>query len=254
MPTILRFINGTTAPSGLTLSAVAGGTLVPGTYGYKVATVTAEGESPPSAEVTITTSATGTVRATWTPVPGATAYRVYGRTAGGPWGRLAEVTTTSYDDTGAATLGTNPATGYPLRLDLNDPAGFVLTQGLDLGEPPLEQSWLSQTPHAGALLTAAREDITTMTVPVWLSKQSSWATLQALLLTLRTELTRTMNVLEYRPVGATSSFFIDTYRSPVPSLFRGQASPTPAIYLHDTQPMPLTIYRHPVMRGAAAHI
>lgn len=141
-----------------------------------------------------------------------------------------------------------------VRLNLNDPGGFLLARGLDLGSPTLNQEWLSQTPYPGAVLASSREDITTMTVPIWMTKQASWTAMQTLMNALRVELQRDTNIIEYRPIGASASFFIDTYRSPVPSLFRGQDSPTPAIYMHDTEPMNLTIPRHPTMRGAGVHI
>lgn len=141
-----------------------------------------------------------------------------------------------------------------VRLDLNTDTGFVLAKGLDLGEPPLEQVWLHQTPYDGAVLASSRQDVTVMTIPVILRKQASWVAMQTLMTSLKTELARASNIIEYRPLGAGTSFLIDTYRSPTPSLFRGQAAPTAALDLQDSEPMPLTIYRHPVMRGAGAHI
>jgi hypothetical protein len=91
-------------------TATTGGTLAPGTYSYRVSTVTLDGTSDASAAVTITiaggtgSTTTNTVTVTWAAVTGATAYRVYGR-VGGSEGLLAEVTDLDYTDTGADAVG-----------------------------------------------------------------------------------------------------------------------------------------------------
>jgi hypothetical protein len=108
-------------------TATTGGTLAAGTYSYKVTAVDANGESTPTAAVSITTTgATSTVTVDWLAVNGATSYKVYGRT-GGSWGLLATVTapTTVYIDTGADTPGAAPpqsdTTGDPNRQTLYEP-------------------------------------------------------------------------------------------------------------------------------------
>lgn len=141
-----------------------------------------------------------------------------------------------------------------VRLDLNSETGFVLLRGLDLGPSELEQTWLFQESVDGAVLAGSRRPIVTMQIPILMRKQASWAAAKALMDALRVELDRTTNVLEYRPHGAGVSYLIDTYRSPIPSLFRGQEAPSPAHLLQDTAPMVLTISRDPAMRGAGAHI
>lgn len=61
-----------------------GGTLVPGTYGYVVTVLNANGESLPGPELIVVVPAgtnTNRVLLTWAAVPGATGYNVYGRSA-----------------------------------------------------------------------------------------------------------------------------------------------------------------------------
>lgn len=138
------------------------------------------------------------------------------------------------------------------RLSFNDPAGFVLTRGFDLGQAPLEQVWLSQQPYDGATLAASSYGIAQITVPVWLSKQANLAAVKSLMATLKTELERPTNLFEFIPDGGVApgdTHLFDTYRSPLPSFFRGQGGPNPARLLHDTEPMEIIIYRHPVERS-----
>lgn len=144
--------------------------------------------------------------------------------------------------------------GGAVRLDLNDPTGFVLLQGWSLGDPDLEQVWLHQAPSSGAVLASSRDGIRTMLVPIRLTQQVSIAAVQTKMTALFTELGRVTNVIEFRPTGAAASYLIDTFRAPAPSLFRGQDTPNPAIYLQDTRPMELLIPRMPEMRGAGVHV
>jgi len=63
-----------------TATAVAGGSLADGTYGYFVTAVDEWGQSSPSVIVSATTSGTdNSIRIDWPAVPHATKYRVYGR-------------------------------------------------------------------------------------------------------------------------------------------------------------------------------
>lgn len=100
------------------LAAPGGGAVVPQgtagttTYRYRVAAVDDEkGEGTATAGITTSTgnatlTATNFNRITWTAVATAASYRIYGRTGtDGTVGLLAEVTGTTYDDTGAATPG-----------------------------------------------------------------------------------------------------------------------------------------------------
>jgi len=91
-------------PQGASATALAGGSLAPGVYGYRIVARGAVGQgttgrSTASVEVRATAGGDGAVRIDWTPVSGATEYRVYGRTPGAQttfW----TVTTTSFVDTG----------------------------------------------------------------------------------------------------------------------------------------------------------
>jgi PKD repeat protein len=101
-------------PQGVTATAVTGGSLAAGTYAYRVVARRTVGQgtsgrSTASAEVQVTTSATGAVRVRWQAVPGAAEYRVYGRSAGAQatyW----RVTGTEYIDTGATGVAENVPT------------------------------------------------------------------------------------------------------------------------------------------------
>lgn len=89
-------------------TASSGGTMVAGTFGYKVAALSTYGETLPSAEKTqvIASGTTNTVTLTWTKITGAVGYRVYGRTSGGPWKALTQIPqadSPTWTDTGAIT-------------------------------------------------------------------------------------------------------------------------------------------------------
>lgn len=93
-----------TAAAPTATPSESNGTLAAATYKYKVSAVNGNGEgiaSAASADAVVSGS-TGSVALTWATVTGATAYRVYGRT-GGAFNLIAEVTVTSYTDTGAIT-------------------------------------------------------------------------------------------------------------------------------------------------------
>lgn len=143
------------------------------------------------------------------------------------------------------------------RLDLNDPAGFQLVRGgFRPGTKDVDflGGWLKQAPHPGAIPAGPHRPQVEMLIRVSMTRQANWDDVAALMTTLAIELDRDTNVLEFRPEGASVSYLIDTYKSPIPSLFRGQESPSPETLLQDSEPMDLLIYRHPDMRGAGTHI
>lgn len=91
-----------------TLAASAsGGTLATLTYGYKVTTLTAAGETAASAEATVAvTGPTGSVTVTVGRVRGAIGYKIYGRTSGGAWGLIGQLTFgLKFVDDGSVTPG-----------------------------------------------------------------------------------------------------------------------------------------------------
>jgi hypothetical protein len=100
------------APSGVTASPRAGGTLAPGPYAYRVVARRAVGQgntgtSLPSAEI-VSVASGGSVAIAWTAVPDATEYRVYGRSTGAPT-QYWTVTAPSFIDGGApGTTGAPP--------------------------------------------------------------------------------------------------------------------------------------------------
>jgi len=102
------------APTGLmvTPTGMAGST----TYGYRVAALNAAGTTLAGTEVTTTTgnatlSGANHNALSWNAVAGASSYNVYGRTAGAEL-FLANVATSTYNDTGAASpAGALPSTG-----------------------------------------------------------------------------------------------------------------------------------------------
>lgn len=101
-------------PAAPSLSSVnTGGSLVNGTYEYRISAISEIGETLASSVATIVVggpTTTATVTLTWTLVPGARGYYIYGRVNGNMF-RLAVVgaTTSTWVDTGTAV----PDTDYP---------------------------------------------------------------------------------------------------------------------------------------------
>jgi hypothetical protein len=97
-------------PAGVTAAPAGGGSLAPGSYGYRVVARRPVGQgstgtSAASAESAVA-SPGGSVTVAWTPVPGATDYRVYSRN------QYWTVTGASFTDTGAAgQTGAPPTAG-----------------------------------------------------------------------------------------------------------------------------------------------
>jgi hypothetical protein len=103
------------APSGATATPVAGGSLAPGVYAYRVVARRPAGQgsvatSAGSPEFSAT-SAGGSITIAWSPVADATEYQVYGRAPGSAT-QYWTVAATSFTDMGAAgTPGAPPAAG-----------------------------------------------------------------------------------------------------------------------------------------------
>ncbi len=141
-----------------------------------------------------------------------------------------------------------------VTLNLNDMAGFVLARGLDLGAAEVETTWLSQPPYPGAIPTGFTEQIVTMQIPIQMSKQTNWLAMRSLLNLLHTELLRPTNIIEFKPDPTSASYYFDTYRASIPSLYRGLDAPNPARLKQDPFPMLLQIPRHPQARGASVYV
>lgn len=137
------------------------------------------------------------------------------------------------------------------RLDLNDPSGFEVARGLDLGTASVVHTFLSQPPYDGATLAASWRPLATMFVPLILHEQASMAAMKTLWDALVTELDRDTNVIRFQPEGAASASLYDTYRADIPTKYRGQAAPfIGGDLLQDVELVPLVILRHPEPRGA----
>lgn len=146
------------------------------------------------------------------------------------------------------------STGATL-LDLNDPAGFHLVRGgIVLGTAPVEGTWLSQPPHPGAIPAGMHRPNVEMALRLMLAPQPTWADVASRWAALAAELDKPVGVIEFKPDGASSSYLIDVFRSPVPSLFRGQDAASPETYKGDPEPVDVLIYRKPLLRGAGTYI
>lgn len=109
-------------PSGLTQTASGvGGTLAAGTYYWVVTAVNANGETPPSNEVTATvTGTTSSVALSWAAQTGATSYNIYRGTAAGAESALVGTATgTSYTDTGSAGSAATPPSSNTAKISAN---------------------------------------------------------------------------------------------------------------------------------------
>lgn len=109
-----------------------GGTLVPGTYYYRVSAINANGETLASAETSQVVPAgtsTNTVTVNWGSVSGATGYRIYGRSTGAEQFIAAVGGVTTYTDTGSVTpsgaLPTANTTGSYSSLSAGENWQFV---------------------------------------------------------------------------------------------------------------------------------
>ena len=143
-----------------------------------------------------------------------------------------------------------------LRLDLNkqDQTGWILARGLDLGISTIEHTFLTQPPVDGAVLASSYRPVTTMQVPLLLGRQASFSAMKSLMDALAVELDRPMNRIEYLPQGSSYSYFITTYRASIPSLVKGDFTPSAFLLMQTTTILMLQIMREPVLTGAGSYI
>ncbi|MGB9882963.1 MAG: site-specific integrase, partial [Microgenomates group bacterium] len=97
-------------PTGVTATAVSGGTLTAGTYYYKVTAVGGGGETIGSSQVSCTVDGTTTnaCQIAWTAPTGASSFKVYGRIS--PQNQYWTASASPFTDTGAAgTAGSVPS-------------------------------------------------------------------------------------------------------------------------------------------------
>lgn len=154
-----------------------------------------------------------------------------------------------------------PPTGST-RLDLNAPTGWQVSRGFDLGKAESERTYIKQPPYDGATLVSASRGIVTMSVPLLLrpvpplgeTDAQAAAAMKTLMDALFTELNRMTNCIEMRLTGASSSYYIDTFKADLPSLYQGTGAPNPILLRQGGGPMILSIDRQPTLRGAGSHI
>ena len=114
-------------------TATTGGTLVPGTYCYRVAAMDGIGTTLASTETSIVVpsgTSTNTVTVNWSKIAGATGYKVYGRTTGAELliGTVTGGSVLSFVDSGSVTpSGALPSSNSTGSLSMN---GTLTTGGL----------------------------------------------------------------------------------------------------------------------------
>lgn len=148
----------------------------------------------------------------------------------------------------------DPANLSTVRLDLNSTTGWMLARGLDLGIVTTEKTWLMQPPYDGATLASSYRPPVRMKVPLLMTPQASTSAMKTLYEALVTELDRTSNAIEFRPVGESTSWIIDTYRADIPSLMKGDFAPMAFVLKQTTTILTLEIDRAPQLRQAGTYI
>lgn len=138
------------------------------------------------------------------------------------------------------------------RLDLNDPNGWELQQGLDLGEMVIEETTLQQAPYDDEVVVGTRRPRRDVRIPLKLNPQPTWSSMESLKAQLVTELDRDTNIIEVSWQGG-APYYLDTYRAAIPSYFRGQDVPGPHVWLRDV-PVIITLKAKAVMRGAGVAV
>ncbi len=146
-------------PSGTAMS-VAGGSLAPGAYAYRVVARRSVGQgtigtSLPSPEI-VASSPGGSVTITWSAVPDATEYQVYGRVPGST-SQYWTMAGTTFTDTGAAgQAGTPPADGTRWQvkniLELKNARRVKVEYNL------FENNWRAAQPGYAIVLTPRNQD------------------------------------------------------------------------------------------------
>lgn len=139
-----------------------------------------------------------------------------------------------------------------VRLDLNDPHGWLLGEGLDLGRKAVTKRWLSQEGVDGAEMAGSWHEIVQMPrVPLILMNQATAGDMETLIHQLNAELGRPQNCIEALPNGldpASGTYYIDTYMADEVSSYDGEERRTPWLE-KGAKLFVLQIDRKPDMRG-----
>lgn len=146
----------------------------------------------------------------------------------------------------------NPST-LAVRLHLNTDTTWALAEGLDLGGKDLVEFTLGNETEDGEEVVSSKRPRSTMTLPVFLREQANFAAIKTAMDALETELDRDTNAIVYQPKDTSLLYVYDTFRAPIPSLFRGQALLTDCLK-GDSAVMPLVLRRMPHARNAGTHI
>jgi hypothetical protein len=145
-------------PQNFSGTAIPGGALVPGSYGYRIVGRRGVGQgtigrSTASVEATVlVTEAASAVRLTWQPVAGVTEYQVYGRSAGAQ-SAFWTVTGTEFTDTGtdgtAGAVPTSPGTVWTVKnlFELKNAREVVVENNI------FENHWKDAQPGYAIVLT-----------------------------------------------------------------------------------------------------
>lgn len=144
----------------------------------------------------------------------------------------------------------DPQATSTVRLDLNDGVTWALAQGLDFGVADLaSEGSISAPPYPGDIEYGLRRARREMQVPLCCLARGTDAILAAFN-ALNTELDRAANAIEWKPHGSSgASQFLDTYRAPLVSPFRGQALPGDDFASQDLGALVIVIPYHPVSRA-----
>ena len=149
----------------------------------------------------------------------------------------------------------SPTNNAVVNLDLNALAtgateGFRVSD-LDLGIVPVNSTLLSQSPYPGAIQAGIQRGVTQMSFRLKVRAATRDA-LTNLFASLRAELVRSPGCIEFRPKDQTSSVFIDTLASDLPSSYLGEIAPMygPG-YVEISRTAPIIVRRQPDFRGAA---
>lgn len=133
--------------------------------------------------------------------------------------------------------------------DLNDPDGIFIAN-LDMGGVGTASTWLDAPGEDGAEMASSSRPLSTIRVDIHVAGEASSDAVLALWADLVTELDKDRNVLEYRPLGASASEIIDTFRADIPSLYSG-ADIHAFLNKRTQEPLTLLIPRWPTARSGA---
>jgi len=158
-------------PSGVTASATTGGTLVAGTYTYRVVAVDSlgnitKGSIPVSVTLTNPSLVPESVLISWSTVTGATSYRIYGRSD--PQNQYWTTSSLTYTDTGTTgTSGTTPEStnAYFIKISSNNSYFYVDNFGIGTKTPTYKLHVVGTGYFTGKVIYQTYPEIETYIAP-----------------------------------------------------------------------------------------